>query len=249
LAAALDQIARQTAHRPWPPPRRPWVIAQTWRELLFAHWPIAPAALRPLIPAGLELQTYEGDAWVGVVPFHLSRLAPRGAPDRLAFAFPELNVRTYVTREEKPGVWFFSLDAARLLAVVGARVGFRLPYFWASMRIQDAGWIGFTSQRHFAPAGTAAFAGRYWPTGPAFESEPGSLEEWLTARYCLYAADRHGHLYRAEINHLPWPLQPAECDITVNTIAAAAGIQLSGSPLLHFSRCLDMVTWLPERLT
>jgi uncharacterized protein YqjF (DUF2071 family) len=117
------------------------------------------------------------------------------------------------------------------------------------MRIQEAGWIEFTSQRHFSPAGSAAFAGRYWPARPVFESEPGSLDDWLTARYCLYAADRHGHLYRAEINHLPWPLQPAECDITVNTIAAVTGIQLSGSPLLHFSRCLDMVTWLPERLT
>jgi uncharacterized protein YqjF (DUF2071 family) len=244
---ALEAITRQTAHRSWPPPDRPWVITQTWRNLLFAHWPVAPAALRPLIPAGLQLETFAGDAWVGVVPFHLSRIAPRGSPERLGVGFPELNVRTYVTFGEIPGIWFFSLDAARLSAVVGARAAYHLPYYWAVMQIETAGWIDYTSRRLFSPGG-AAFAGRYWPTGPVFESAPGSLEEWLTARYCLYAADRQGRLYRAEINHGPWPLQPAEADITMNTTAAPLGLVLTGAPLLHFARCLDMVTWLPERI-
>jgi uncharacterized protein YqjF (DUF2071 family) len=245
---SLTRIARQTAHRPWPPPARPWLIAQTWRNLLFAHWPVSRLQLQPLIPTGLQLETYAGEAWVGVVPFHLSRIAPRGVPDRLGLGFPELNVRTYVTAENKPGIWFFSLDAARLSAVIGARLAYHLPYYWASMRIEVAGWIEFTSRRRVSPPGTAAFAARYWPRDPVFESAPGSLEDWLTARYCLYAADRNGRLFRAEINHLPWPLQPAEMDLTVNSMATAHGISLAGPPLLHFARCLDIVTWLPERL-
>lgn len=243
----LNAIARQTAHRPCLPPDRPWVIAQTWRDLLFAHWPVAPAALRPLIPFGLQLETFAGAAWVGVVPFHLSRIAPRGTPGRLGLGFPELNVRTYVTIDDKPGVWFFSLDAARPSAVVGARAAYHLPYYWARMHIEVAGWIAYSSRRPFSRGG-AAFAGRYWPTGSVFESVPGSLDDWLTARYCLYAADRKGRLYRAEINHDPWPLQPAEADITCNTMTKPFGIELTGAPLLHFARCLDMVTWLPERL-
>ena len=243
-----DRIARQTAHRPWAPPGRPWIITQTWRNLLFAHWPVSPDHLRPLIPPALHLETFDGAAWVGVVPFHLSRIAPRGTPDQLGLGFPELNVRTYVTIEDKPGVWFFSLDAARLSAVVGARVAYHLPYYWASMRIEDAGWVAFTSQRRLDRGRAAEFEGRYWPTAAVFEAAPGSLEDWLTARYCLYAADRHGKLYRAEINHLPWPLQPAEADLTNNTMAAAHDIDLAGAPLLHFARCLDMVTWWSERL-
>ena len=236
-------------HRPWPPPERPWLIMQTWRELLFAHWPVAPAALRPLIPRQLELEAYAGDAWVGVVPFDVSRIAPRGAPDRLGLAFPELNVRTYVTAEDKPGIWFFSLDAASLLAVVGARATFHLPYYWAAMQMREEdGQIAYRSQRRRRGAAAARFTGRYRPTGPVFESAPQSLERWLTARYCLYAADHAGRIFRGEINHDPWPLQPAEAEIAINTMGKAHGIALAGSPLLHFARRLDMVAWWPERV-
>ena len=244
-----DAIARQTAHRPWPPPARPWIIAQTWRDLLFAHWPVAPGVLRPLVPAGLAIDTYEGSAWVGVVPFHLRRIAPRGAPEWLALAFPELNLRTYVTAGGKPGVWFFSLDAASLLAVIGARATFHLPYYWARMRIGDEEeWIAFASRRRHPGGSRARFIARYRPTGPVFQAAPGSLEDWLTARYCLYAANRAGRLYRGEINHAPWPLQDAALEVRVNTLAAAHGIALTGAPLLHFARQLDMVTWGPERI-
>jgi uncharacterized protein len=245
-----DRIARQHAHRPWPSPERPWLIRQTWEQLLFAHWPVTPAALRPLIPAALQLETFAGDAWIGVVPFDLSRIAPRRAPDLVGFAFPELNVRTYVTREDKPGIWFFSLDAASLLAVIGARATFHLQYYWAVMQMREAeGEIAYYSHRRRRGTAAAQFAGRYQPTGPVFESAPGSLERWLTARYCLYATDHAGNILRREINHAPWPLQPAEAEIAVNTMAKAHGVTLAGSPMLHFARRLNMVAWWPERVT
>ena len=244
-----DDIARETAHRSWPPPARPWVIAQSWRALLFAHWPLPPRALLPLLPAGLTLDTFAGDAWVGVVPFHLPHLAPRVVPRGLALGFPELNVRTYVVAEDKPGVWFFSLDAASILAVLGARRAFHLPYFWARMRMDTSGGsILYKSRRRHPGAASATFTGRYRPTGPVFTSTPGSLERWLTARYCLYAADRAGRVFRGEINHPPWPLQAAEAEIEVNSMAAGHGFDLSGSPLLHFSPGVDVVTWWPQRV-
>lgn len=238
-----------TAHRPWPPPDRPWIIAQTWRDLLFAHWPVPPGVVRPKIPAGLQIDTFAGDAWVGIVPFHLSHITPRGIPRGWGMGFPELNLRTYVTAEGKPGVWFFSLDAASLLAVIGARSTFFLPYFWARMRMHDdAGWIAYASRRRHPGTPRAEFVGRYRPIGPVHHAAPGSLEDWLTARYCLYAAAPTGRLLRAEINHVPWPLQPAEADVSFSTLASAHGIQTAGAPLLHFARRLDMVTWAPEVL-
>jgi uncharacterized protein YqjF (DUF2071 family) len=242
-----NRIARDP-RRPWPAPSRPWVIAQSWRDLLFAHWPVPTSTLRPMIPSGLELDTFGGEAWVGVIPFRISHIAPRGVPHRLALAFPELNVRSYVIAQGKPGVWFFSLDAASILAVSGARLAFHLPYFWARMGIgPDGEWIAYRSRRRLSGR-KAAFVGRYRPTGSVFRATPGSLEDWLTARYCLYAADRRGRLYRADIQHEPWPLQTAEAEIATNSMGAAQDFGLSGGPLLHYARGVDVVTWWPRRL-
>jgi uncharacterized protein YqjF (DUF2071 family) len=153
-----QQIARQLDHRQWAPPARPWLMRQTWRQLLFAHWPVAPAAMRPLIPPQLELETFGGDAWVGVVPFELSGLSARRAPYRLGLTFPELNVRTYVTLQDRPGVWFFSLDAASLLAVRGARTTYHLPYYWASMQISEQdGWTNYRAVYRTVSAYRAGF--------------------------------------------------------------------------------------------
>lgn len=224
-------------------------MVQTWRDLLFAHWPVRPEVLRPLIPPGLSLDTFAGDSWVGVVPFDLAHLAPRGTPDRLGIGFLELNVRTYVTAEDKAGIWFFSLDAASPPAVAVARATYHLPYYRARMSLEREGnRIAYTSRRFHPGASAAEFVGRYEPIGPIFHALPGSLEHWLTERYCLYSADRSGRLFRGEINHLPWPLQPAAAGIAVNTMAAAHGIVLTGPPLLHFARRLDMVAWWPVRL-
>jgi uncharacterized protein YqjF (DUF2071 family) len=158
-----------------------------------------------------------------------------------------LNVRTYVTVDDKPGVWFFSLDAASLMAARLARATYYLPYYWARMQMRhDDERIAYRSRR---AGGDAAFRGRYHPVGPTQVSTPGSLEYWLTERYCLYAAGRAGRLVRGEINHPPWPLQPAEAEIELNTMAAAHGIALHGKPLCHFAGQLEVVAWPLERLT
>lgn len=234
--------------QPLPPGH--WVMRQTWRDLLFAHWPVPVATLRPLVPACLDLDLFEGSAWVGIVPFRVTGGRPRGVPcSPVAGAFPELNVRTYVVphdgTERKPGVWFLSLDAGSPVAVAVARRWFYLPYFNARMMARtEEEKIRYTSRRTHRGAPLAAFAAMYLPTAPVALSEPGTLAHWLTERYCLYATDRRGRLYRGDIHHPRWPLQAAEAAITVNTMAAAHGITLPESaPLLHFARRLDVRFW------
>ena len=219
-----------------------------WHDLLFMHWPLAPHLLRPLVPPPLHLDTYDGAAWLGVVPFRMTGMRPRGVPALPALsAFPELNVRTYVSLGGKPGVWFFSLDAANPLAVRGARALFRLPYYDAHMEsIRDGDTICYRSDRTHHGAPPAALTARYRPTGPIYAATPGSLEHWLTARYCLYAANRHGTVWRGDIDHPRWPLQPAEVAIERNTMAAPLRLALPAQPaLLHYAGRLDVVAWAP----
>ena len=134
------QILTDVSHRPWPLPGGQWFMTQSWHDLLFAHWPVDARVLQERLPAGLLLDTFDGQAWIGIVPFRMTNVAPRGVPPvPFVSEFLELNVRTYVTLQGKPGVFFFSLDAGRLLAVLGARAMFRLPYFAASMRVTRSG--------------------------------------------------------------------------------------------------------------
>ncbi len=239
-------------HRPWPLPRQPWIIAQVWHDLLFAHWPVPFAQLRPLVPAALPLDTFHGSCWVGVVPFHMSGVRLRGTPAVSRFSdFPELNVRTYVTMDDKPGVYFFSLDASNPLAVLAARAWYRLPYFYARMRaeVSDDDQVRYWSRRVQSGTPRAELVMRYRPNGAAAPPVHGSLEYFLTERYCLYTASRRGHVFRAEIHHPQWMLQPAEAEIQRNTMAEAAGIQLPDrEPLLHFAKRQDMIAWAPARL-
>ena len=235
---ALESLA----HRPWPLPSVPWVMAQTWHDLLFAHWPIAADALRPLVPVQLMLDTFDGCGWVGVVPFRMSGVRARGLPALAGLSrFPELNVRSYVTLDGKPGVYFFSLDAASLAAVRAARALYHLPYFHAKMHSQAAGdEIVYRSVRCDR---SAEFRGRYGPCAPVQLRAPGTIEHWLTERYCLYTM-HGGNVYRGEIHHQPWPLQDARAEIEINSMATAAGIALPNAPpRLHFARRLDVLIW------
>jgi uncharacterized protein YqjF (DUF2071 family) len=241
---------RTTEHRPWPLPRAPWVGRQRWCDLLFAHWPVPAAALRPLVPPELAIQEREGTSWVGVVPFRMEDVAPRGVPALPGVsAFPELNLRLYVEAGGKPGVWFVSLDAASRLAVWAARRFFHLPYFHADMECRDDGArIHYASARRGAGA-HVAFRGAYGPTSDVARARPGSLEHFLTERYCLYARAPTGELVRAEVHHAPWPLQPASATFVENTVGDAQGIALAGPPaLLHFARRLDVVVWAPRAI-
>ncbi|MCY9695065.1 YqjF family protein [Paenibacillus alginolyticus] len=238
--------------RSWPLTNKPWIMHQIWNDLLFAHWPISIETLRPLLPAHIPIDTFDGTAWIGVVPFHMSGIAPRGLPPLPYFsAFPEINVRTYVTIQGKPGVYFFSLDAHNRFAVEAARFAFHLPYFYAHIQVQHQAenTIFYQSLRKDNRARHGEFAGEYRPSSDIQLANPETLEYWLTERYCLYCTDRRGNVYRGEIDHDPWPLQSAEASINVNTLPYSFGIQLPDtSPLLHFAKKLKVKIWALEKL-
>ncbi len=217
-------------------------MKQTWHDLLFAHWPVPEKELRPLMPSQFALETFEGRCWVGVIPFWMSGVRPRGiVPIPGLSKFPELNVRTYVTVGGKPGVYFFSLDAGSRLAVWGSRAFYHLPYFNAKMRVERRGTeIRYSSRRRQSEA---EFRGRYRCLYEPQHPKPRTIEYWLTERYCLYTIHQ-AQIYRCEIHHPPWPLQKGEAHIEVNTMTESAGISLPQStPLLHFSARQDVLIW------
>jgi len=219
----------------------PALWRQTWHDLAFLHWPVPPALRRPLIPEPLAIDTFEGSAWVALTPFWMSGVTLRGLPAFPGLStFPEMNVRTYVRLNDQPGVWFFSLDAANRLAVGMARRLFHLPYVHARMRVGRLGaQLLYASRRR---DGTS-FVGSYEPAGPVIRFLPGTREHFLTERYRLYARSPRGNLYRAEIDHEPWPLQPARATLERNDLLAAHGIAAEGEPLVHYARRLDVKIW------
>jgi uncharacterized protein len=186
---------------------------QRWSDLLFLHWSSDPDRIQATLPPGLSVDTHEGRAWVGLVPFRMSGVRPRALPAvPWLSAFPEMNVRTYVYDEAgRPGVWFYSLDASRWLAVQIARREFHLPYVHAAMsfaRDPDSGWIDYHSRR-FDGRAEATF--RYRGTGPVAEAEPGSLDFFLLERYLLFARDgKSGKILRGSVSHAPYRFRGAE---------------------------------------
>ncbi|MGH7503149.1 MAG: YqjF family protein [Longimicrobiales bacterium] len=245
-----------------------------WHDLLFAHWPVEAGVLRPLVPTGLEIETFDGMAWVGVVPFRMSGIRIRHCPPIPSTrAFPEINVRTYVrpagaVGEDARGVWFFSLDASSRMAVRAARRWYGLPYRHARFRLRRALNIGVGSNagggaatatqvrpgldyecdRTEPRSASARFDATYGPCGPPFRARAGSLDRFLTERYRLFTM-RDGRLLAVAIHHVPWPLQPAQADIRTNTMTDAIGITLPAPPpLLHFAHRLDVLAWRPEAI-
>ena len=256
---------KHTQHRPYPLPDRAWTMHMSWQELLFAHWPFSAETVRARIaatfgdlPAGLEIDTFEGSCYLGVVPFRMARTGLRFWPTMLGpHTFPELNVRTYVRYKDastglsagRPGVLFFSLDAASRLAVFTARRWFYLPYFKARMSIDAGESIQYRSVRTHGGAPAAEFEARYGAAGPVYSSQQGTLERWLTERYCLYSIGPRQSLWRGEIHHELWPLQPATAEISLNTMAASHGFALPDvKPILHYVKNVDVVAWAPERV-
>jgi uncharacterized protein len=222
-----------------------------WRDLAFLHWPVAAEPLRALLPPSLELDTFDGAAWIGVVPFRMEGVRHRWLPPLpTARTFPEINVRTYVRGGDRPGVWFLSLDAGSRLAVRGARLGLNLSYFDAEMRVLgDHGGVEYRSRRAHRGAPAASFHARYAPTGEPSPARPGTLDSWLTERYRLYGRRRSGRVYAIDIHHAPWPLQAARVVIERNTMAEAAGVRLpDAAPTAHFARRLDVLAWAPARV-
>jgi uncharacterized protein len=220
-----------------------------WRELLFAHWRVSPESLRALIPEPLEIDRFNDTCYVGVVPFIMEGVRGRWLPPfPTTGRFLELNLRSYVTLDGKPGVWFFSLDAESALAVRAARLSFGLPYFDASMQLERRdGWTHYRSERTHRGAPAALFEGRYRGVGESFEAKPGSLEHWLTERYCLYVGAGPRGVRRGDIHHHPWALRRGEAEISSCSLIEAAGLEPEGAPLLHASAGVDTVSWLPQR--
>lgn len=256
LTGSLDATRRmehtaltETAHLPTPPPARAWALSMRWEDLLFLHWRVDAAALRRHLPAGLELETFDGDAWLGVVPFVMAatrfRLLP---PVPTASRFPECNLRTYVRRGEHRGVWFFSLDAHSRLAVEGARLGFGLPYFHARMQSWREGeTLHYRSERADRRGPEARFAASWRVAGPAHEAEEGTLEHFLTARYCLFA-QRRGQLVRGDIVHAPWQLAPVDLRLDTCDMTRLVDLELDGQPAhVVAARPVDVAAWTPVR--
>ena len=246
----MHSALTNTAHRPWALPPGPWKWRQTWGDVLFAHWPVPANILRPFVPSQLEIQEFKGTSWVGIVPFQMSGVMKRPLPDLPYFSrFPELNLRLYVEFDGKAGVWFLSLDASNAFAVWAARRLFHLPYHHAKMSLMnESGEYRFTSRRLDSPK-YLLFNAQYRPTGAASVASVGSLEHWLTERYCLYAQSPKGHLFRADVHHKQWELYPAEAEIYQNQLTTPFGFELSGKPaLLHFSHDIDVIAWSPEQI-
>jgi uncharacterized protein YqjF (DUF2071 family) len=247
----VQDILAATSHRPWPLPNTHWTMTQRWNDLLFAHWPVPAAQITPLLPANLTADTFDGSAWVGIVPFWMDQIRMHRLPAIPgANRFPELNLRTYVREPHSNlgGVYFFSLDAGNPLAVAMARIFFKLPYYWSKMRIDhcDNREFCYSSQRRFAKT-PAKFRARYRSLGQASDKQ--GLEQFLTHRYALYTADPSGALFKGNIHHLPWPLERAEAEFELNDLPAAHGIHLPDTPpLLHYSRELVVYIWALEPL-
>lgn len=238
-------------HRLWPAPTAKWSMFQVWLDLAFLHWPVPASTLQPLVPKGFELDLWDNQAWVGVVPFRMKGIRPRGLPPLpWLSAFLELNVRTYVRVADRPGVYFFSLDAANPVTVEVARHWYHLPYFHAKMSLtHDRESIRYRSVRRDRRGGLAELSMSYRPIGPVYHAAKGTFDYWLTERYCLYTTDEKGTLYRGEIDHPPWPLQPAEATFETFTMGRSHQIHLPNlPPIAHFSKRQDVYIWRLERL-
>lgn len=226
---SMNQVGLVHSQRP---PGRP-IGFQRWRDLLFLHWRLPADVVRPLLPASLELDLWDGDAWIGLVPFTMRDVSPWWSPSVPWISnFHELNLRTYVKGPggAHPGVWFFSLDAARLAAVVIARMGWSLPYFWASMRLEKEGdHVRYRSRRR-GPGGNTHFVGEYTLGAPLAPPLPSSLEFFLVERYVLYAGGSTGPMRLGRVHHAPYPLRAVTLGPLEESIRAASGLGSDGPP-------------------
>jgi uncharacterized protein YqjF (DUF2071 family) len=223
------------------------IMHQDWGKLLFMHWRIREELLRPLIPERLQIDTFDGSAWIAITPFtmwDIRAFPPYLPPVPGLNSMHELNVRTYVHLDGVPGVWFFSLDANGSVAVITARTFFHLPYFNAEMNLEESGkTIVYSSSRTERDAPAAEFDAT-WKIGETLPySHPGSLEFFLTERYCLYAAHKQ-KLYRCRIFHQPWPLQKAELSTLSSTMIESHGLPTpEDAPLLHYAEEISVDIW------
>lgn len=244
MHAHNSPVASQTS--PIAVPTRPWLWSQHWLDLLFAHWQVSAEALRPHVPSALEIDTWNGLAFVSAVAFRMDHIRPRGLPSLGWFSrFLELNLRTYVIYRGEPAVYFLSIHASKRVAVLLARCFTPLPYVFAHMRCrrEAAGGFRYDSERCSAN-GDIVFKTDFAPTGAAPETVSESLDTWLLERYCLYADDARGNLFRAVVQHRRWTYQPISGTISANTLGHPFGLDLTRPPdQVHFSPGVRAVIW------
>lgn len=230
--------------RPTPAPESSWSMRQTWSDLLFAHWRIPGDRMRELVPEPLEIDTFDGDAWIGVVPFYMSGIRFRLLPPVPGTTSSlELNVRTYVRYRGRPGVYFFSLDAANPLIVTGGRTLYGLPYHRAQMSLRKATYTRYECERKVKDLPSVEFRGVYRAIGDVKIAEKGSVEYFLTERYCLYTVNEKRGVMCGEIDHKPWPLRKAEVELERNTMTLPLGIELNAYPKVHHAAHIDVLLW------
>jgi uncharacterized protein len=237
-------------HRPWPAPRSPWLLRQVWQNVLLAHWPVPVESMRVALPPPLRphLDTFNRTAWLGIIGFRATGTRMHGLPVIPGLsAFIELNVRTYVTLENKPGVHFFSLDTVHLLACAGARAFYSLPYFPASTEFHDERGGHLIRSARWRP-GRAVFEARYEPFGPPLLATADPFTNFVAERYCLYSVGARQKVVRGEIHHQPWELYAARADIRRNSMAIPLGLELEGRPRCHFSDHQEAFIWPPALL-
>ena len=241
--SANHPALKELRHRPWPLPKKRPLLSQVWQNLLFIHWEVSLKQVQAAVPKTLEIDTYDGKAWIAIVPFDMKKVTLNGIPPISALSdFPEINVRTYVKHKGKPGVWFFSLDVPSKIAVWIAQRFFHLPYRYAHIEVIERDNAIYYQHK----MGKSAFTAHYKPIRVAPVSET-SFETWATERYCLYCKSKKGHLYRTEVQHQKWPLQQAEIDIQTNTLLDTWDLGLR-HPSVLFSKHLDVLAYAPERL-
>ncbi len=234
---------QHTDHRPWPLPETNWRWQQQWNDLVFVHWEVDPNWLRSRIPEGLEIDLHDGKAWLGIVPFSMKGVTLRKLPaPGFLCDFPEINLRTYVKRDGKQGVWFFSLDITQWTAVWIARTFFHLPYYKAQIATQNQ---GNQIEYHFR-RNPLEFHASYTPE-TRVQPEKDSFENWATERYCLYSDNKKGDLFRAEIHHRQWPLQAASIEVHTNTMLNHWPVGCM-HPSVLYSKTIDVVVYPLEKI-
>jgi uncharacterized protein YqjF (DUF2071 family) len=246
----MSELLLETAHRPWPMPGGPWVQKHTWSEVLFAHWQVPADAVRPLVPEKLEVETRDGSAWVGISTFRMRGARLRGMPALPFFStFPEVNIRTYVRHEDRPGVFFFSLNSPSMLFTTAARLVYHMPYVRAEVSSEKDGESIHLRSTRTGRGKPATWECRYQPVPGVFEAQPETLESFLVERWSLYTVDQHGRIDRVEFHRPPWPLQNVEAEIRENSLAEAHGIRLPPqAPRFHFSWGVDVLIWPSVRV-